>query len=208
MSPKKCLKDSHCRDHLSLSCWQKRSCCQHLGPPNHKPHSCLSDLSTTNTLLLPHPSSSLPSALPPCSLSRCRVTSLSNEGPLCPACLSCVPWCSGAHLERSQTASALVAHYSHYIASNQCRTGCWDLSTTHKGPGSLVGLPVKTSIRKGVHSGRGTQKVRKYTSRGLTVCMKVTYFAHSNHRHRGKAWFNQCVHPKSWKEMKYSKIQM
>lgn len=70
-------------------------------------------------------------------------------------CLSCVPWCSGAQLDKSQTASALFAHYSHYLASNQRRTGCWDLSATHKGPGSLVGLPASALIRKGVHRGGG-----------------------------------------------------
>lgn len=40
--------------------------CQHvqsLNSSNRKPHSCLSDLSTVSTLLLRHPSSSLPSAL-------------------------------------------------------------------------------------------------------------------------------------------------
>lgn len=80
-----------------------------------------------------------------------------NEGPLCPPCLSCVPWCSGAQLDKSQTASALFAHYSHYPASNQCRTGCWDLSTTHKVLGSLVLLPVRDPATKSVCRGRGRQ---------------------------------------------------
>lgn len=99
-------------------------------------------------------------SLPPRSLSRSRspgrVNRPGNEGPLCLACLSCVPWCSGAQLDKSQTASALVAHYSHYLTSNQHRTGCWDLSTTHKGPGSLVGLPASGPITEGVHTSDGT----------------------------------------------------
>lgn len=103
------------------------------------------------------PSSIIRSALCSPFLSPYWMNRPGNEGPLCPPCLSCVPWCSGAQLDKSQIASALFAHYSHYAASNQCRTGCWDLSTTHKVLGSLVLLPVRDPATKSVCRGRGRQ---------------------------------------------------
>ena len=127
------------------------------------------------------------------SLSPCRVSRPGNEGPLCPVCLSCVPWCSGAQLDKSQTAAALFAHYSHYLASNQRRTGRWDLSTTHKGPGSLVGPPASASIRKGVHRGGGSRigaPVQYQSPSG--VYTNVTYFAYGERHPRRKVWFSWC----------------
>lgn len=126
---------------------QSLPCCQHdrsLNSSNRKPHSSPSDLSTASALLLRHPSSSLPSAL---SLSPCRANRPGNEGPLCPAC----PVSHGAvgpSWTRARPASAHFAHYSHYLASNQRGTGCWELSATHKGLGSLEGLPASALIKK------------------------------------------------------------
>ncbi|KAI9527717.1 hypothetical protein NQZ68_027807 [Dissostichus eleginoides] len=71
------------------------------------------------------------------------------RGPLCPCLPVLCPMVHGALLGQvPDRLDPLFAHYSHYLASNQCRTGCWDLSTTHKGPGSLAGLPASDPIRK------------------------------------------------------------
>lgn len=90
------------------------------GRPDHSPLWCTAPCcSLIHQPLLGHPA---PSFL-------CRVNRPGNEAPLCPACLSCVPWCSGAQLgQEPETVSNLIAHYSHYLASNQRKTGCWDRS--------------------------------------------------------------------------------
>lgn len=73
--------------------------------------------------------------------------------PACPVSHGAV----GPSWTRARLPRPSFAHYSHYLASNQRRTGCWDLSTTYKGPGSLAELPASDPIRKGVHRGAGTQ---------------------------------------------------
>lgn len=128
--------------------------CERLSSPNHKPHSCLSDAFSAGDLLIPHSSSSLPCALPLCSLSTGGVRRPGNERPLCP-CLPVlcpmVQW--GPVGQEPDCLDPLFAHYSHYLASNQGRTGCWDLSTTHKCPVSSQGRPASAPIRKGVQRG-------------------------------------------------------
>lgn len=150
--------------------------------------SCLPDLLTASALLLPHPSPSLPSALPPCSLSPSLPVGwaeLVMRGPLCPCLPVLCPMVHGALLGQvPDRLDPLFAHYSHYLASNQCRAGCWDLSTTHKGPSSLAGLPTSDPIRKMEVQYRRPDRVLE------------SYFAYSNRWHRNQVWFKWCC----WKK--------
>ncbi|KAK5871541.1 hypothetical protein PBY51_004419 [Eleginops maclovinus] len=77
-------------------------------------HACLPDLFPASALLLPHPSSSLPSALLACSLSPCRVSRPGNEGPLVPCLPVLCPMVHGALVGQvPDRLDPLFAHYSH-----------------------------------------------------------------------------------------------